>query len=113
YYGFASNILAANFVREVNAVTFACVMIRRDLIEEIKFDKRLPIDYNDIDFCIQAKQKGHKIYYTPWAVSLHFESATKEMTETEDFIYFEAKHRDYLRKFPTFEQRKQDMLQGL
>lgn len=113
YYGFASNTLAANFVREVDAVTFACVMIRRDLIEEIKFDKRLPVDYQDIDFCIQAKQKGHKVYYTPWAVSLHFESATKELTETEDFIYFEAKHRDYLRKFPTFEQRKQDMLQGL
>lgn len=113
YYGFATNILAANFAREMDAVTFACAMIRRDLIDEIKFDKRLPIDYNDIDFCIQARQKGHKVYYTPWAVALHFESATKEMTQTEDFIYFEAKHRDYLRQFPTFEQRKQDMLQGL
>lgn len=113
YYGFASNTLAANFAREMDAVTFACVMIRKNVIDKIKFDKRLPIDYNDIDFCIQARQNGHKIYYTPWAVALHFESATKEMTQTEDFIYFEAKHRDYLRKFPTFKQREQDILQGL
>ena len=113
YYGMPNDTLALNYVKEVEAVTFACVLIRKDVIDKIKFDEKLPVNFNDIDYCIEAKKLGHKIYYTPWAVALHFESVTKDDGPNEDFNYFDSKHSKYLAKFPTFDERHAEMLQGL
>lgn len=112
-YGMPNDTLALNYVREVDAVTFACVLIRKDVIDKVKFDEKLPVNFNDIDYCIEAKKLGHKIYYTPWAVALHFESVTKDDGPNEDFDYFDSKHREFLRKYPTFDERHKEMLEGL
>lgn len=113
YYGFPNDSIALNYIREVDAVTFAAVLIKSNLINSIKFDKGFPVDYNDIDFCIRAKQMGANIYYTPWAIALHWESITKEPGSNEDYVYFESKHGKYLKLFPTFAERQDAMLKGL
>lgn len=113
-YGFPSNHLACNYVKKVDAVTFACVLINADILRKIKFDENLPVDYQDIDLCIRAKQElDYDCYYTPWAVALHFESVTKKMGHSEDFIYFEKKNREFLKKYKSREQVNYEQVQGL
>ncbi len=66
-------------VREVNAVTGACFLIRRTVWEELggwdqRFGKGV---YEDVDLCWRARQKGYKILYQPKAKLYHHESASK------------------------------------
>lgn len=106
YYGYNSQYLAANYMKEVDAVTFACVMIKKEIFDKVRFSKKLPIDFNDIAFCIDAKELGYKIYYTPWAVALHWESVTKEWGRREDFRYFQVKYGKILNKYKTLEEAR-------
>ena len=68
-----------NVTREYSAVTFACAMMRRSLFDEIGLldDEHLPIAFNDVDFCLRARERGYQIIYTPHAVLYHHESVTK------------------------------------
>jgi GT2 family glycosyltransferase/SAM-dependent methyltransferase len=67
-----------NFVREVDYVSAACVMIRRSLWEEIGgFDERYaPVYYEDTDLAFEVRDRGWKVMYQPAAVVTHFEGAT-------------------------------------
>jgi O-antigen biosynthesis protein len=39
----------------VTAVTGACLAFRREVWEDLGgFDRRFPVNYNDIDFCLRA-----------------------------------------------------------
>jgi len=113
YYGFPTNWLAANHVRKVDAVTFACVLIKAEVLRKVEFDEKLPVDYNDISYCIDAGKLGYTCYYTPWAISMHFESITKDRGRREDFKYFYSKHREILKKYPTQEEIAYSQIQGL
>ena len=39
--------------------------------------------YEDIDFCLRAKEKMYQIYYTPAAELVHRESTTQNMFNAE------------------------------
>mgnify|MGYP005813042883 CR=1 FL=1 len=68
----------AHTVREVSAVTGACMMLRRDVFERVGgFDERLSVAFNDVDLCLRAQQLGLRVVYSPHAVLLHHESATR------------------------------------
>ena len=41
------------------------------------FTTELPLNYNDVDFCLKLRAAGHRIVWTPWAVWYHFESRTR------------------------------------
>lgn len=66
---------AANKRRELNAVTGACMLIRRKMWDELGgFDARYKGgQFEDIDFCWRARKAGWKIVYQPKATLLHFE----------------------------------------
>ncbi len=68
-----------NVIRNYNAVTGACLMVRRNLfLEEGGFDETLfPVSYNDVDLCLRLRQRGYLIIYTPYALLYHQESATR------------------------------------
>jgi O-antigen biosynthesis protein len=64
--------------RNCSAVTAACMMTRREVFWELGgFEERLAIAYNDVDFCLRAREKGYQIVYTPFAQLCHYESATR------------------------------------
>ncbi len=67
-------------VRQVGAVTGACMMTRRDLFLELGgFDeKNLPIAYNDVDYCLRVREGEFKIMWTPEARLFHYESASRK-----------------------------------
>ena len=64
--------------REVSAVTAACMLIRRDLFDELGgFDEHFATHYQDVDLCLRLGRSGRRILFTPRAVLRHHESATR------------------------------------
>ncbi len=65
-------------VRNYSAVTAACLMVRRDLFEEVAgFDERLAIEFNDVDFCLRLLHLGYRNVYLPHVMLLHYESKSR------------------------------------
>jgi GT2 family glycosyltransferase len=68
----------ADVVRNVSAVTAACMMVPRRAFEEVSgFDERLHVALNDVDLCLRLRQRGYLIIYTPLALLYHHESGTR------------------------------------
>jgi O-antigen biosynthesis protein len=64
--------------RNVSAVTGACLGIRRSLYEELRgMDPQFPVDYNDVDLCLRARERGYLVVYEAAAVMRHRESASR------------------------------------
>lgn len=60
------------------AVTGACLLVRRDVFEEVGgFTEALPLNYNDVDFCLKVGATGRSIVCTPFARLYHFESSSR------------------------------------
>lgn len=66
------------FVRSVPAITAACMMIRRDLFDDVgRFDERLPLTLNDVDLCRRVRARGKLVLVTPRARLLHYEGLSR------------------------------------
>lgn len=68
---------AVNHRRECQAVTGACLLIRRPLFEEVGgFHEGFRNGFEDIDLCLTVREKGHRIVYQPRSVLYHLEHQT-------------------------------------
>ncbi|HUI30864.1 MAG TPA: glycosyltransferase [Candidatus Acidoferrales bacterium] len=67
-----------NFVREVDYVSGASLMVRRDLWNKIGgLDKLFyPAYFEDSDLCFEIRKRGYKVYYEPHSVAIHYEGTT-------------------------------------
>ncbi len=67
-----------NFLREVDYCSGACIMLRRDLFEQISgFDERFkPAYYEDTDLAFRIRALGKKIYYQPACQIIHYEGVS-------------------------------------
>jgi GT2 family glycosyltransferase len=60
---------------EVPAVTGAAMLVRRPVWDMLEgFDTDFRNGYEDVDFCLRARQQGHHIWYTADATIFHHES---------------------------------------
>ena len=74
--GYAGSLSCA---REVTAVTAACMMMRKDLFCEIGgFNEHYFTAYQDVDLCLNLRERGLRIVYTPEAVVVHHESLSRK-----------------------------------
>ena len=65
------------------AVTGACLMVRRELFERVGgFDEALPVEFNDIDFCLRLGQLGYRNVIPPEAVLVHHESQSRDASSS-------------------------------
>lgn len=65
-------------VNNYSAVTAACLMVRRDVFEQVGgFDQELAIAFNDVDFCLKVQAAGYRNVYLPHVVLYHFESKSR------------------------------------
>ena len=66
--------------REINAVTGACMLMRRGLWNQMRgFDESfVGGQYEDIDFCHRVRRAGYRIIYQPKAVLYHYEHGSGE-----------------------------------
>ena len=73
--------------RQVSAVTGAAMMFRRSLWDELGgFDERLPVDFNDVDFCLKAQAAGFANLIQPQARAVHMESASRGQEPHSSFV---------------------------
>jgi O-antigen biosynthesis protein len=72
-----------DMIRNVSAVTAACVMVRSEVFREVGgFDEELfPIAYNDIDLSLKIGAAGYRVLYTPHAQLYHYEAFSKSHAE--------------------------------
>jgi len=76
YRGYANAVLIA---RNCLTVTGACLMTRRDVFEELGgLATVLPVNFNDVDYCLKVHRGGRRIVYDPDLVLYHYESSTRE-----------------------------------
>jgi glycosyltransferase involved in cell wall biosynthesis len=84
--------LVYDLLRDVIAVTGACLMCRKSRFLEVGgFDTSLPLNYNDIDFCLKLKERGWHNVYEPSAQLFHFESISKTGTFQSELVAFQSK----------------------
>ena len=76
---FRAPLDATKVVRNVSAVTGACMLTKRSVFDEVGgFDEDLDIAYNDVDYCLRIGARGYHVVWTPYAVLEHSESATRK-----------------------------------
>jgi GT2 family glycosyltransferase len=77
-------------VRSYSALTGACLLVRRQVFEEIGgFEESLPVAFNDIDLCIRLGLAGYRLLYTPHSELTHYESVSRGRSGfTRDFGTF-------------------------
>ena len=64
--------------RALSVVTGACMVMRREVYEELGgLDEAFAVTFNDADLCLRARDLGYRVVWTPDAVLLHRESATR------------------------------------
>lgn len=73
-------------LRQYAAVTGAVFVLRAEVYDELGgLDQdHLPVNYNDVDFCLKARRAGYRVLCTPHARLLHLESITRSRTRAED-----------------------------
>ncbi len=83
YYGFAGD--AKGYGNEILvaqnclAVTGACLMTRRALFAQLGgLSTLLPVNYNDVDYCLKLRDAGHRVVYDPDLQLYHFESSSRD-----------------------------------
>ena len=66
-------------IRNVSAVTGACLMTRADVFHEVGgfAEKTFAVAFNDIDLCLKIREKGYRVIYTPHALLYHHEAFSK------------------------------------
>lgn len=63
---------------QVSAVTAACLLTKREVYDTVGgFDESLPVDYNDIDFCLKVRARGFTVVEQVNAKMFHYESVSR------------------------------------
>lgn len=80
--GYARNVLVTqNYL----AVTGACLMTPRDVFDAVGgFPVELPVNYNDIYYCLAVREQGGRVVYDADTVLYHFESSSRD-TKVNDW----------------------------
>ncbi|WP_315097935.1 glycosyltransferase [uncultured Cellulomonas sp.] len=64
--------------RDYIAVTGACLLTRLDLFTQVGgLTEALPLNFNDVDYCLKVGAAGYAVVATPFAVLAHYESSTR------------------------------------
>jgi GT2 family glycosyltransferase len=64
--------------REVAAVTAACLMTPRRIVENVGgFNEYFATHYQDVDLCLRLRAAGHRLLVTPRTMLIHHESGTR------------------------------------
>ena len=75
YKGYANAVVIA---RNCLAVTGACLMTPRALFEELGgLSLSLPVNFNDVDYCLKSHATGRRIVYDPDLFLFHYESSSR------------------------------------
>ena len=78
YVGFPGDHPAVTRSRRLQAVTAACMLVRRRDFEAVGgFDEGFRNGLEDVDLCLRLGERGREVRYAPDAVAVHLESVTR------------------------------------
>lgn len=78
YAGFPAEHPAVCHPRRLQAVTAACMLVRREAFEDAGgFDAGFHNSLEDVDLCLRIGASGGEVHYCPDAVLVHLESASR------------------------------------
>jgi O-antigen biosynthesis protein len=92
-------------VRNCSAVTAACMLTKRDLFLQLGGfnETELAVAFQDPDYCLRVRQAGFLVVYTPYAVLIHHESATRgSRVNPAEVRYMQEKWRDVIAQDPYY-----------
>lgn len=68
----------ASIQLDYSAVTAACMMVSKELYEQVGgFTEKLSVAFNDVDFCLKAREAGYLVVYDPEVRAIHYESKSR------------------------------------
>lgn len=90
----------AAVAQEFSAVTGACMIVRKSLYDELHgLDERhLPVTFNDVDFCLRARESGYRVVWTPHAELYHHEKISRGKDQSPEKIRQAQREVVYMRK---------------
>jgi len=75
YRGERADLKDANTVRQFQALTAACLLVRKSAFMLVEgFDERYWNGYEDVDLCFKLRERNLKLLYQPASVVIHHES---------------------------------------
>ena len=98
--------LPENEICEVEAVSGSCMLIRREVVDQIGYlDEAFFAYQEDSDYCFRAREAGWEIYYVPTATLVHlggrggsmhnYERGIKEWHRSYELYYDKHLAKDY------------------
>jgi len=88
-----------NEVQEVDWVTGACLLTRRETIEQVGLlDEGFFMYSEELDWCRRAKERGWNIVYLPTAKVIHHGGQSSEQVKSFQHIQFQRSKIRYFRK---------------
>lgn len=86
--------------QEYTAVTAACLVLRRDVFDEVGGlnETDLKIAFNDVDLCLKVNEAGYRNVWTPWARLYHHESVSRGPEDNPEKQARFAKEIEYMQK---------------
>jgi N-acetylglucosaminyl-diphospho-decaprenol L-rhamnosyltransferase len=88
---------------ECDWVSGACMMIRREIVEEIGLmDEGYFLYFEEVDYCRVAGSAGWRVWYVPEARVMHLEGAATQVTDKDKRrpgYWYESRRRYFVRHY--------------
>lgn len=85
--------------RQVETLLGACLMFRRQIIEQIgMLDEGYFMYSEEVDFCYRLRQAGWRLYWLPQATVIHYGGQSTQQIATEMFMQLYQNKLRYFRK---------------
>ncbi len=89
--------------REVEGVVFACVYIKREVLNTIGLlDEDYFSYFEDTDYCLKAKLAGYKVYCCGSTSVIHLENTSAEVNQVRLSDFFFASQKIFKRKWEAY-----------
>lgn len=86
-----------NIVQNVSALTAALFMVKQNVYAELGgFDEEFMVAYNDVDFCLRARERGWLNVLTPYVEAYHHESISRGYEDTAEKLARFETEKQYL-----------------
>jgi O-antigen biosynthesis protein len=93
--------------RNFSAVTGATMMTRTEIYRRVGgYNEALPVNFNDVDYCLKVRECGCTVVYAPQAELVHFESQSREAkVEHFELEYFHKRWAEMVTIDPFYNEK--------